>query len=400
MSGDDPESESLFDLPDRPPAQVLLVANTYPSDSALYRNAFIHPRVRGYQAAGISVEVFTLHPPVTTPYSYEFDGVEVTVGDASAYAARIAERDYRTVLVHFATQQMLEPISQLRPETPVIVWVHGFEAEAWHRRWFNFTESAQQIREALLKKHAYYDDQLAFMAWLLSTSDLDIRVVHVSEWFRIHIVEPDAGVTTRQPFVIPNVIDEQLFPYTAKTAEDRVRILSIRPYASHKYANDQTVAAILELSRRPYFDRLSFTLRGEGSLFETTVRPLRRFENVSVERGFLRQEEIAALHGTHGVFLAPTRFDSQGVSTCEAMASGLVPVSSRVAAIPEFVEDRVSGMLAAPEDAHDLADQIEMLYYNPELYCSVSEHAAASVRAQCGHHATVGREISLIGADA
>jgi glycosyltransferase involved in cell wall biosynthesis len=396
---EDGEAMGLDGVAPTVPAQVLLVCNAYPSDAALYRNAFIHRRVVAYLAAGITVEVFYLHPPASEAYSYTFDGVSVTVGDATAYERRIAERLYRAVLVHFASRDMLEPVVRYAPQTPVIVWVHGFEAEAWHRRWFNFTASSREIRAAVAKHDSYFRDQLAFMAWLLSTTEIDVRVVHVSDWFRRHVVEPDVGVATRTAHIIPNVVDGELFEYVEKDPEDRLRILSVRPYASRKYANDQTVAAIVELSRRPYFDRLSFTIRGEGALFAETVRPVEGFANVSVEPGFLRQEDIAELHRGHGVFMAPTRFDSQGVSMCEAMASGLVPVSTRITAIPEFVEDRVSGMLAAPENPVDIADQIEMLYYNAELYGSLSRRAAARVREQCGFAATVGREIALIGAD-
>ncbi|MBR7742605.1 glycosyltransferase family 4 protein [Phycicoccus sp. BSK3Z-2] len=388
-------AEPLGDTDGR--ADVLLVANTYPSDQALYRNAFLHRRVRAYLEAGIDVEVYYLHPPVTESYRYVFDGVRVTVGGPTHYEERIAHHRYRAILVHFANEHMIRPVVEHQPETPVIVWVHGFEAEAWHRRWFNFTDGSTQIREALAKKDDYHVAQLRLMGWLMSTTELDVRVVHVSDWFRRTIVEPDTGMPTRRPYVIPNIVDGDFFPYREKETDDRLHVLSIRPFASHKYANDQTVAAILELSTRPFFDRLRFTLRGEGPMFAETVSPLRNLPTVSVEEGFLRQDEIAALHASHGIFLAPTRFDSQGVSMCEAMASGLVPVSTAIAAIPEFVEDRESGLLAAPEDPVGLADRIEMLYYNTELFHRLSAAAARRVRDQCGAEATVGREIEMIG---
>ena len=275
--------------------------------------------------------------------------------------------------------------------------MHGFEAEAWHRRWFNFTESSGQIRAALAKRDRYHSDQLQLMAWLMSTTELDVSVVHVSDWFRRNVVEPDVGVPTRRAHIIPNVVDGELFPYREKSDDDRLHILSIRPYASRKYANDQTVAAIVALSTRPYFSRLRFTIRGEGPLFPETVAPLHSFANVSVHEGFLPQHEIAELHSGHGVFLAPTRFDSQGVSMCEAMASGLVPVTTDIAAIPEFVKHRHTGLLAPPEDATALADLIETLYYNPELFHRLSSTTARRVREQCGADATVRREIELIG---
>lgn len=381
------------------PAQVLLVANAYPSDAQLYRNGFIHRRVRGYIDAGISVEVYYLHPPVDEEYTYLFDGVLVTVGNATAYASHIARHTYRAILVHFASRAMIDPIRTFRPATPIIVWVHGFEAEAWHRRWFNFTESSGQILAALEKRASYHDDQLAFLGWLISTDELDVRVVHVSDWFRRNIVEPDVRSGTRRSYVIPNVVDEELFQYRVKEPESRLNILAIRPYASRKYANDISVGAVLALSRRPFFERLTFTLAGEGPLFDETTAPLRGLSNVRLRKGFLRQEQIAAEHGDNGIFLAPTRFDSQGVSMCEAMSSGLVPVSTRIAAIPEFVRDRETGLLGPPEDPVAIADLIEQLYYNVELFQELSSGAAAAVRAQCGVAATVGREVELIGVD-
>lgn len=382
-----------------PSGQVLLVTNAYPSSGALYRNGFIHRRVLGYREAGISVEVYYLHPPVANEYSYVFDGVHVTVGNAASYARRISRVAYRTILVHFASPAMLGPIVEHAATTPVLVWIHGFEAEAWHRRWFNFVESAAELRQALTKRETYYSAQNAFMRWLLSTTELNLRVVHVSDWFRRNIVEPDAGVPTRVGTVIPNYIDERLFEYREKPGGQRNRILSIRPYASRKYANDVTIEAIRELSRRPYFKSLAFTIRGEGPLFAETVDPIRHLDNVHIEEGFLRQDDIARLHRSHGTFLAPTRFDSQGVSMCEAMASGLVPVSTNIAAIPEFVDNYRSGLLAEPEDPVGIADCIEMLHYNEELYSRLSATAASSVRQQCGFEATIGREIELIGAD-
>ncbi|MBN2233786.1 MAG: glycosyltransferase, partial [Opitutales bacterium] len=67
----------------------------------------------------------------------------------------------------------------------------------------------------------------------------------------------------------------------------------------------------------------------------------------------------------------PTRWDSHGVSRDEAMASGLVPVTNRVAAIPEFVDD-ACGILADPEDAAGLAAGIARLYSDPSAFEALS----------------------------
>jgi glycosyltransferase involved in cell wall biosynthesis len=105
--------------------------------------------------------------------------------------------------------------------------------------------------------------------------------------------------------------------------------------------------------------------------------------------------EIAELHRDYGIFLCPSRGDTQGVSRDEAMSSGLVPVTNRVGAIPEFV-DASCGMLADAEDVSALAEGIERLYAAPELFLTLSEQAAARVRRQSSPDCTTAREVALI----
>lgn len=376
--------------------KLLVICNAYPSEQALYRNGFIHRRVKAYKEAGLDVEVFYNHEPVQQAYQYEFDGVRVTVGNEGALELHVASNDFDGYLIHFAEPQRIRPLQKLNVKKPVIVWVHGFEAEAWYRRWFNFINTSEDIKTALEKKDTYYLKQNAFFHDLMTQEELNVSFVNVSKWFQKYVVEPDNGAEFRNSTVIPNLVDEEVFPYREKEDKKRFKILSIRPFASLKYANDQTVGAILELSKRPYFKALSFTICGSGPMFDQTVEPLRQFDNVKLENRFFTQEEIRDLHAEHGIFLSPTRFDSQGVSMCEASSSGLVTISSEVAAVPEFIEHRVSGLLAQPESINDLADLIEELYFDAELFQRLSKQGSLAMLEKCGRKATIGAEVDYI----
>ncbi|MGP5617927.1 glycosyltransferase family 4 protein [Corynebacterium casei] len=376
--------------------RILLVCNAYPSDGNLYRNGFIHRRVKAYQEEGFLIDVFYNHQPVERPYGYIFDGVPVTVGNDSALEEKLTAEDHDVYLVHFAEPSRIYPFERADIRKPIIVWIHGFEAESWYRRWFNFIQSVDSVSTALEKKEEYYKSQNSFFRWLATTKTLDVSFVNVSSWFQQFVVEPDIGVALEESETIHNLIDTDLFQFRRKLVSDRTKILLIRPFASYKYANDQAIEAIEILSNRPYFDALTFTVCGEGRYFNETVAPIKRFKNVDLVNRFLKQEEIVKYHQRHGIFLAPTRFDSQGVSMCEAMSSGLVPVSTNIAAIPEFVEDGVSGMLGAPEDATALADAIERLYFDDEEFLRISEAASDTISRKCGPENTVQREISLI----
>src|SRR5699024_11554196 len=137
-----------------------------------------------------------------------------------------------------------------------------------------------------------------------------------------------------------------------------LKILSIRPFASKKYANDQSVKSIQALSKASFFDQLEFHFYGDGVLFDSVLEPIKKFENVFINRGFLLQDEISNLQDAFGIFLCPTRLDSQGVSMCEAMSSGLVHISSNKTAIPEYVTHHLICLLARSEDLHDIPYQI------------------------------------------
>jgi glycosyltransferase involved in cell wall biosynthesis len=154
------------------------------------------------------------------------------------------------------------------------------------------------------------------------------------------------------------------------------------------------VAAILELSKRPFFGEMEFKVVGEGRLFEETVAPLRSFTNVKLENRSLSESEYRDIFAEHGVFLCPTRWDSQGVSRDEAMSCGLVAITNKVAAIPEFVDEGCC-MLVPPEDHIAMADAMERLYRDPALYQRLSKAGAERVKVTSGFEQTIRREMAL-----
>jgi glycosyltransferase involved in cell wall biosynthesis/precorrin-6B methylase 2 len=380
-------------LPARLPvsmASTLLIAKQYPSYEHLYRFGFVHSRIRGYRSAGRNVEIYKLNQDGRGSFR-EFEGVPVQEGDAKRLTQAITCGGYRCLLVHYMDRNVWPIVRDQLPYRRVVIWVHGAEIQPWWRRAYLHVSDAARD---LARRHS--DERMAMWREVLSTSSENLQLVFVSakqagEAFSDLGIFPPA----HRYRVISNFIDEQVFPYRPKTAEHRRRILSIRPYASAVYANDLTVKAILRLSQWPGFEQLQFRLIGDGPLFDETVEPLRRFPNVELERRFLNQHEIAEVHNQYGIFLVPSRMDSQGVSRDEAMSSGLVPVSTRIAAIPEFVTPDCA-ILAEPEDSDGLADAIIALQEDPERFLRMSAAAAMHVRSRSGRLQTIDKEMALI----
>lgn len=378
------------------PAEVLgrsaqlVLTNHYPSYDDLYRNGFVHSRVAAYAEHGVNVDVFRLRKDEALSY-HEFHNVDIITGSQEALQKLLAGGHCKIVLVHFLDEAMWEVLRHHIDRIRVIVWVHGAEIQPWHRREYNY-ENEEQLNAA--KEQS--EKRMRFWRSLLRDMPSKLQLVFVSKYFAEEVME-DIGFRLPEDKyqIIHNPIDTDLFAYHPKPAEQRMKILSIRPYASRKYANDLSVQTILLLSTKPWFNELEFRMVGDGKLFDEVLEPVKRFGNVILERRFLSQPEIARMHREYGVFLCPTRMDAQGVSRDEAMSSGLVPVTNAVTAIPEFV-DESCGILAGSDDASMMAEGIAEIVDNPDIFMNKSISAAARVRSQSAKTKLILIEIGII----
>ncbi len=373
-------------------AKHLVLTNHYPSYSDLYRNGFVHSRLTGYREEGLDVDVFRLR--LEHPVSYhEFEGIDVITGSAEALHKALDSGRYKSVLVHFLDSDMWTVLKDYVDKLKITVWVHGAEIQVWQRRAFEF----ENMNESEIERQKEMSEKRRlFWRSVLLNPHKNLKLVFVSQYFAEEVSQDlDIDLRSINYEIVHNFVDKKVFPYVEKTEGHRKRILSIRPYASRKYANDMTVNAILELSKRAFFDDLEFALYGDGPLFDGLTAPLRAFSNVKLHKRFLSHQEISSIHKDYGVFLTPTRMDSQGVSRDEAMASGLVPISTAVTAIPEFVDER-SGILVPGEDYIAMADAVEYLYYNPEKFLALSRSASERATWQSGFNQTILKEINII----
>ena len=83
--------------------------------------------------------------------------------------------------------------------------------------------------------------------------------------------------------------------------------------------------------------------------------------------GDVGRERLAEEYVNATVFCLPSVQEGFGIVFLEAMAAELPVVACRIAAVPEVVQDGVTGLLAPPRDPGALAAEIERLITDPEL---------------------------------
>jgi len=368
--------------------KILVLAEKYPSNKNGYHNDFVHQRVKEYIKRGHSVMVGIRN---SNEEDYCFEDVKVcNIGTIDKLKGVVESNNPDLICIHFLSDFYLPILENYNKQ--IVVWVHGYEALHWYRRLYDY--NIYLVLKHFVGLLLLIFKRILFWKKVVRLSkNKEIYFIFVSKWMK-KIAEKDHFVRFEKFKIIPNSIDIERFSYHAKVETDRLKIISIRPFGSKKYANDITIKTILDLSKRTFFRELQFAIYGEGKYFNELTSLLVKFDNVKIINTFVPNQDLPNIHKEYGVFLCPTRQDAQGVSMCEAMSSGLVPISSCNTAIPEFVTDKLSGLLNK-NNPKQFANAIEYLYYHPQEFIQLSRNASKEIQLKCNSKLLIDREISL-----
>ena len=358
---------------------AVLVSN-YPTNEHPNVFGFVHSRVRAYVNYGLEVDVYRISDKT---YSYEFENISVKCGPEDYIKDCLKGDWYALILIHFLDKKKINIVEDKK----CMIWVHGFEALSWKRRLYNINprlplyiiENTKQLNN--FRKYAMTHPQSMF--------------IFVSDWM-YNITCADIKYKIANHRIIHNYIDSTIFSFHEKNRDDAKNILLIRNFENRKYANDISIKFILALSKKEYFPKLQFTIYGEGKYFGKLTKKISRFSNVEINNHFITQHEISEIQKSHGVFLCPTRQDAQGVSMCEAMSSGLVPITSMNTAIPEFVKENVEGFLCENRKLSSFVTAYESMLSDTTRFKTMSFAASTRVQRQCSIENTILKEIELM----
>jgi L-malate glycosyltransferase len=121
---------------------------------------------------------------------------------------------------------------------------------------------------------------------------------------------------------------------------------------SESVRQDTTLTIVGDGTRRAEYEALAQSLGIGGK-----TRFLGRIPN----------EELTSHLNELDLFVAPSRSEGFGVAVLEAAACGIPSIVSRVGALPEIVDDGVTGVLIPPEDELALVSALERLCRAPEI---------------------------------
>jgi len=229
---------------------------------------------------------------------------------------------------------------------------------------------------------AYVRDQRDYYDFLFATGDLFQPISQA--WSRKLV---DLGCDAARIEIHHMGIDSARYPFQLRRYEagQTLRVLTVGRMVEKKGIADG-LRAVAEAIHQGV--PVHYTIIGDGPLrgeLERLVRDLRIEAQVEFG-GWRDQAVVARLMAENDVLLAPSVTSSDGdqegipVTLMEAMASGMLVVSTQHSGIPELVEHAHSGLLVPERDVAALTQALLRLVHSPELWPAMCAAAREAVQ--------------------
>lgn len=369
---------------------TLLITPGYPSLENKYNTAFVHTRVKAYIDAGMKLDVAVINilPEVKI---YEFEGIKVFKGTYASLRELLQKKKYKKIIVHFFDYQYGNVFDTINlTETDLYFYMHG--ADILYR---DFPEFASRYFEGRIDvSDRYKEFELKDNCYKKYSKNKKVNWMFVSEFVK-NRAEELLDIKFTNYHIIPCYIDSNIFKFEKKDSELRKKIFILRRFTNDFcYALDIDTRVILELSKRPFFEDLTFDIYGDGEMFDVLTAPIKEFKNVNLHKKFLSHEDIQKVHETHGIGLFASRFDTQGVSLCEAASSGCAVVTSNIPVITSYIPKEL-GVTCEVENYKEYADVIEKMYYDEKYFSHVAKVQNDSINKRFNYTKTIEKELNI-----
>lgn len=329
--------------------KITILTSRYPSDSNPYNHMFVHTRCVEMVKNGIDVEVFVCAPK---SLKYTYENIEVRELPASDIIQKISNKNL--VYLHLLN---LYPFQEndgwiiykhiLSNKIPFVFYVHGNETQKYSSRKYEFNYRISDVLK-WIKKDLWV---IPKMRQFVKSAKNGLYILP-SKWMK-NEMERNLNLKIEHSRILPNGIDTDLFRFSDKS-ENRFKIITIRSLSQKVYDIEKTIEVMDFLP-----EQYTLTIYGRG-IYEEKYRNLINKKNLSnrieIISSFFSKQQMSELFKKYGVFISTTRMDSQGITMMEAMASGLLVVSTDNSSKREFITDGESGVLGI--SARGIAEKI------------------------------------------
>jgi colanic acid/amylovoran biosynthesis glycosyltransferase len=372
-----------------PPPRIGYVLKRYPR----YSETFVVNEILAHEAAGLSVEIFALRPPVDTHF-------QDLIARVRAPVRYLLASSLKGETLWDGVRQTSEIIPDLWDKLAIAA--HEPAAEVCQALWL-----AQAVHTSnLTHLHAHFGSSATTVARLAShfsgvpysftahakdifhesvnLDDLQRKLrdaqtaITVSD-FNLQYLRQHYDQAAARVERLYNGLDLTQFPY--QSPQDRgAKIVAVGRLVEKKGFGDLIKACAVLKSRKVTFE---CQIIGTGELeaqLQWQIQALDLTDEVALI-GPRPQNELKHLVQSAAVFAAPCLVAEDGnrdglpTVLLEAMALGTPCVATNVTGIPEILRDRQTGVLIPPSDPIALAAALEQVLSHPAQRVAMAEKA-------------------------
>ena len=176
--------------------------------------------------------------------------------------------------------------------------------------------------------------------------------------------------------IISNSIQIDKYHFKKREHRGSVNLLWVRAF-QELYNPILAVEILSKLTRLGYDAKLCMVGPDkDGTLAKVEAAILANAVEDRVEiTGLLSKNEWIKKSADFNFFLNTTNIDNSPVSVMEAMALGLIVLSTKVGGIPYMIDDWVDGIMFNQGDVDDCVEKVIKITNSPELMSAVSTNA-------------------------
>ena len=365
----------------------------------VYRIGFIVEQALGHKTYGINLQHFVSRDP----------SIEACWGlpvwEIHGLANKIPiYRSNWTIRAGLRTRAILSKMA--RPQSPHALFFHTQVTAVLAPDWLRRTPSVVSL-DATPRQYdrlgAYYGHKsgpawLENWKWRLNRDCFSLarHIVTWSEWTKQGLVT-EYEVPADKISVIPPGVDTLTWAHPELRMQGRgpVRVLFVGGDLDRK--GGRLLLKAFRRLRVQVSDYPNFNDGPRVELHLVTRTPVNPEPGVFVYSDMKpNSSRLKSLFFKSDIFCLPTLGDCLAMVLSEAGAAGLPTISTRIAAIPEIIEDGVTGFLVPPGDVEALTAALQHLIRDPELRKRQGQAAEQAVRQRYDARRNANRLIDLM----
>lgn len=368
--------------------EIAIISSRYPTPNNIYSHMWVHARAKEFVRNNVNVTVFV---PSKENKEYHYEGVKVVLAPDVVIAEAI--KSVSAVYIHLLSIYPYPKLSGwpiyksiINNNVRCFMYLHGSEVQSTARYSFDDKRNLYSFAVSLYKNNIFLPRMRKFCQYVDGSGGF----LSPSKWMHKE-AENELSLELKNVKICPNGIDTELFDFKPNHKSIH-KMLCVRPLSSNKYAVDEAIKLLPLLPEKYTLD-----IYGKGELKNVLLKlasDLGVSSRVTIIESFIDRVELPKLMGKYGTFLATTRMDAQGVIMCEAMAAGMLVITSNNTAIPEFVNDMVTGL--CHNDLNVIAENLLELEMSENTFNDVTINARKFMQSISMQNITK-KELAILG---